>query len=566
MDINPLSVILVENGSKGDRLLFRYPYDAQVSITKPTRARASDDLYKTPTSFSSAISGNVHSFPSKVLSNLFAVKSELCGQKFEIKINDIRFVGHPLLVYQPGSKSGTSQNSIFSFNVIFALKASASHAVVNCYHEVSKRIAAALRHEERRVAYLSEEAKIMTSAQEDLSGMLDELLDTHYQLVLQESQLAGELRRVYEDLQTSGIVHLRMNNWILVSCCLPQKIYHLQDPGLVIEPSTIHDCMEALRPFHAILLLTDKEELINNLPIGSSPALKRLISLASPLKSLQTLAADADLTLAHIFHLVGHLLYFGQATIIYPLCDSNVYVLAPSANTSPQSKLADIFSETFPNCCLIQVMSEFSVPVSISQRRSPLATPEQETEEVQVIVWMLQHHLLIQLHTYVQIVVDDPLPVSTKSPFRNAKTTRVTFASRQSTPDDLNITSSLTRMPSDSDMASILSDEALSSPPSHKSGSSKSHWSIERILSASLSTAEREAVLQVDAATKLEDLELFARLCIYFRGKDHLEEIMYRENVRRSQLLHLLDKFRSVLITFEHEDSACSVFYKNSVF
>ena len=38
MDINPLSVILVENGSKGDRLLFRYPYDPQVSVTKPTRA------------------------------------------------------------------------------------------------------------------------------------------------------------------------------------------------------------------------------------------------------------------------------------------------------------------------------------------------------------------------------------------------------------------------------------------------------------------------------------------------------------------------------------------------
>ena len=103
--------------------------------------------------------------------------------------------------------------------------------------------------------------------------------------------------------------------------------------------------------------------------------------------------------------------------------------------------------------------------------------------------------------------------------------TRVTFASRQSTPDDLNITSSLTRMPSDSDMASILSDEALSSPPSHKSGSSKSNWSIERILSASLSTAEREAVLQVDAASKLEDLELFARLnslhSLHFTSKNN---------------------------------------------
>ena len=147
-----------------------------------------------------------------------------------------------------------------------------------------------MKHEERRVAYLSEEAKIMTSAHDDLSGMLDELLDTHYQTVLQQSQLAGELRRVYEDLQTSGIVHLRINNWILVSCCLPQKIYHLHDVGLVIEPSTIDACMEALRPFHAILLLNDREELINNLPLDSSPALKRLISLASPLKSLETLA------------------------------------------------------------------------------------------------------------------------------------------------------------------------------------------------------------------------------------------------------------------------------------
>ena len=41
---------------------------------------------------------------------------------------------------------------------------------------------------------------------------------------------------------------------------------------------------------------------------------------------------------------------------------------------------------------------------------------------------------------------------------------------------------------------------------------------------------------------------------------------MYLENVRRSQLLHLLDKFRSILVTFEHEDSACSVFYKTSQF
>lgn len=86
----------------------------------------------------------------------------------------------------------------------------------------------------------------------------------------------------------------------------------------------------------------------------------------------------------------------------------------------------------------------------------------------------------------------------------------MTFASRQSTPDDLNTGSSLTRMPSDSDMASVVSDEALSSPPSHKSIGSKATWS--NIHLASLSNVEREAVLQVDAAANSEDMDLFARL------------------------------------------------------
>lgn len=87
----------------------------------------------------------------------------------------------------------------------------------------------------------------------------------------------------------------------------------------------------------------------------------------------------------------------------------------------------------------------------------------------------------------------------------------MTFASRQSTPDELNTGSSLTRMPSDSDMASVISDEALSSPPSHKSNGSKAPWSIENILSTSLNNAEREMVLQVDAAANSEDLDLFFR-------------------------------------------------------
>lgn len=71
-----------------------------------------------------------------------------------------------------------------------------------------------------------------------------------------------------------------------------------------------------------------------------------------------------------------------------------------------------------------------------------------------------------------------------------------------------------------------------------------------------LTESERESILRVPAARNLDDLRLFARLCPYFNGNRHLEDIMYYENVRRSQLLALIDKFREVLITCQYEDSA----------
>ena len=47
----------------------------------------------------------------------------------------------------------------------------------------------------------------------------------------------------------------------------------------------------------------------------------------------------------------------------------------------------------------------------------------------------------------------------------------------------------------------------------------------------------------------------------YFKGEHHLEEIMYFENLRRSQLLQLLDKFRDVSIIYETEDPAIATLY-----
>lgn len=46
------------------------------------------------------------------------------------------------------------------------------------------------------------------------------------------------------------------------------------------------------------------------------------------------------------------------------------------------------------------------------------------------------------------------------------------------------------------------------------------------------------------------------RLFPYFSGKNHIEEIMYFENLRRSQLVTLIEKYKDVLILCTYEDPA----------
>ena len=64
-------------------------------------------------------------FSDDILAHMLAAKSKLCGQKFEVKVADVVFVGYPMLLHhvksgQPTQKRDTP--SMISFNVVFALR------------------------------------------------------------------------------------------------------------------------------------------------------------------------------------------------------------------------------------------------------------------------------------------------------------------------------------------------------------------------------------------------------------------------------------------------------------
>ncbi|XP_050677289.1 GATOR complex protein NPRL3 [Leptidea sinapis] len=428
MEVNPLNIFFVKSDSKGDRLLFRYPYTLENKDERkqekcgrhnPYAIHITEDLLQNPQSQTSNIcKGQLSGFTDEMLSTLFAVKAELCNRKFELKVNDVRFVGHPTLLPYRTNKDDTA--AMILINIVFALQASASHSIVKCYYDLSKRLGKALRHEEKRCSYLTEEMKIMLAAHDELStldgevnsGENDEENSRH-----SRSTLARSMKAVFEELSSTGIVQVRINKWVLLSFCLPQKAHQMHNKGLIIEPETIDKCVQRLRPYHGILLMVDPNDLLASIPLDSSQALLRLIKAYSPLKSLQTLAIEADISLTQAFQLTGHLVYWAKATVIYPLCEGNVYVVAPGANIHIHSQLVEEFAKEFPGLCLLQMLSEFSLPAPLWYVcRSGVSTGEWGPRGgvrggaggsgagrlARRVAWLLRRRLLLQLHTYVQ--------------------------------------------------------------------------------------------------------------------------------------------------------------------
>ena len=106
-----------------------------------------------------------------------------------------------------------------------------------------------------------------------------------------------------------------------------------------------------------------------------------------------------------------------------------LYQTALWSDRRRNSKLASEFAEEFSGQSLHQVLSEYSMPSRLSQKVTPFSAHHQLPTKVQVLVWLLQRRLLMQLHCYVFF-----------TPTMRAPSGGLAPGSRQSTPDSLSAT------------------------------------------------------------------------------------------------------------------------------
>ena len=175
--MDPLCFILVKSGAHGGKLLFKYPYNNHTdahneslpcpcSGGNPYKLTIAEDLLnqREHVEQTNIKQGQLHGLSDETLANLFSVSRDLCGSKFELKVNDVRFVGHPVsLEPEDGSCSGR-RTTLTMFHIVIALRADTHYSIVHCYHELSMRLGLVLYHEEMRVGYMTQQMKALMAA------------------------------------------------------------------------------------------------------------------------------------------------------------------------------------------------------------------------------------------------------------------------------------------------------------------------------------------------------------------------------------------------------------------
>ncbi|KAJ9048836.1 Nitrogen permease regulator 3 [Entomophthora muscae] len=459
----------------------------------------------------------------------------------------------------------SSYSQITMFHVVFVLQTlpgskghQESHSFDDTLFEnIVIPYTAALKREQARCDYIRSNAETIMSLT-DLAKESGHSRDTLMRNILQTSTLAQEIAQIYNCLSMGTVAQLCINNYIHLALQIPPRFKHCtrRNGSLLVHPAQsdslrdrIHSSdmsythrtaqshhpqrqgslsdpgslLPSLRPYHSLLLLDTPEDLLRALPPDASPKLIRLIQILTPTQSLAELQIQLDCSLAYMFRLAAHLVFWQKARLIDVISVRNVYTLTPQ-RTLGYDELSDEFSVYFPQMNLCDILSFLSIP-----RPYSLIIPdkEQRTLYLEVIAFLLRRRVVVPLHTYIYFMVPQYIKrgyhsedferwLTQAAPAPSGGSSRLSIA----TPGGLE--------------GMALDGIALVSSP------------------AQMMEAEREWIKKVAHSQPKEVADLFQRLAKYFNGQYHVDEIVYYESITRRDLRAILSRFREELITVLH--------------
>ncbi|KAF2486778.1 nitrogen permease regulator of amino acid transport activity 3-domain-containing protein, partial [Neohortaea acidophila] len=443
-----IAVVLVARLRPGPRLIFHYPpspqrrpreddwpehskYDSEpdpdaVDLPSSLTQSARDVQGISPTGTTDAdneenATGTLLGYSEDTLQKLLAPGCWADRKKFEVCLNGLTFVGHPVWAAQDGSWSrkhahddaGTKQEStpktlgtsaasgsdtsvptspepISMFNVVFVLDSARSNdnqqLASDLYNHVARKLSKALHYFQRQSQYVGLQTTTLlhltAKARQDGAS----LAKLNVQAV-DRSELAWVLKELYEKISIGEIAGIRLSGMEM----------SLQKPQ--VAPPERQDESE-LGPHSGLLLLQNKAALLLELTHADASPLVMFIQGHTPTKSMQKQSAKLGIPLDEVLGLARHLIKWRKARAIKPLHPRNTYVIGREAPFEQlQTYYIDDYSKRFPLLpSLPQILKVLNgKPIKWG---ALIMSSDHRTPYMSILAYLVQHRFVEQLKTY----------------------------------------------------------------------------------------------------------------------------------------------------------------------
>lgn len=84
----------------------------------------------------SQLSLSVYSFSDSTLANILSPQSDMCGTKFELKVEEVLFVGHPMLAYKRQDREFKVRDNQVTLLVLPGIRKFSLHYDANFYNDL----------------------------------------------------------------------------------------------------------------------------------------------------------------------------------------------------------------------------------------------------------------------------------------------------------------------------------------------------------------------------------------------------------------------------------------------
>ncbi|KAK0333938.1 Nitrogen permease regulator 3 [Friedmanniomyces endolithicus] len=406
--------------------------------------------------------------------------------------------------------SGLPAEQMAMFQVVFALRSDQQTYAAAIHEHVAKKLSKALHHCQMQHDYVSLESRKILALKSKTKQNQTSPDDLHIQLV-EHSELAWALKEVYEKIAVNDVAGIRLNG-TQISLHIPQD----RPPTTPSSPPlTLHS---------ALLLLEDKEALLNSLSHPEASPLAHFIRSHTPTKPLLKLATNLNIPSNEILYLSHHLIKWRKARAILPLHPRNTYVLHHEAPIDKLVELIPIYAARF---AAVPTLPQMIKVLSGKPMVYGLLIPSRDHREpyMEILAFLDRHGFVARLQTFGW------LRVGSGDEQRGESERAVSGVSLLSPH----------LRPVEDDEVSVASERTVvTTLPAEGSGTRQDDGVLrERLIldPADPSTEEGEAVDRImDSLADTELRERLPQMLKYFDGEHALEDIAVREDLKRAKV------------------------------